>query len=196
MSLGNRIVVQKRSRGHPGNYRFIPFFCIDVKVLTKGLAHRLQRFLPTLIHQDPKSHVIGRWMHQHIGHLTDTQDLFTHRVEDACATFLDFGKAYDRVNWTYTFRVVKNGVGNVSSTGSASVQQHEAAVDNQWQYHTTHYPQRGVNKAIPSQHFFPDDDRIYGKSTLPTWSTWRFESMARLSVKRFFQKHQMLFWRD
>nr|CCA27975.1 pollike protein putative [Albugo laibachii Nc14] len=101
-----------------GNYRPNALLCVDVKVLSKVLAHRLQLFLPNLIHQDQKESLGGRSMHRHIRHLTDIQDLVTHRKDEAYATFLDLEKAYDRVNWTYMFRVLnKMGVGKVSSTG-------------------------------------------------------------------------------
>nr|CCA16778.1 pollike protein putative [Albugo laibachii Nc14] len=57
---------KKGLRSDPGNYRPIALLCFEVKMLSKGLAHRLQRFLPKLMHQDQKAFVRGRSMHHHI----------------------------------------------------------------------------------------------------------------------------------
>ena len=106
------LLYKKGSRCDPDNFRPIALVFVDVKVVLKVVAHRLQRFLQKLIHQDQEAFVRGRSMHHHIRHLTDIQDLVTHGGEEAYATFLDFEKAYDRVNWTYMFRVLeKMGVG-------------------------------------------------------------------------------------
>ena len=79
---------------------------VDVKALSKVLAFRLQLFLPELIHTDQKAFVKGRSLHHHVRFVSDLQDLVTVRDEDAYAMFLDFEKAYDRVNWTYMFKVL------------------------------------------------------------------------------------------
>ena len=77
------LLYKKGSRCDPSNCRTIALLCVDVKVLSKVLAHRLQRFLPNLIHQDQKESLGGRSMHRHIRHLTDIQDLVTHRKDEA-----------------------------------------------------------------------------------------------------------------
>ena len=101
------LLYKKGSRADPGNYRPIALMCVDVKVLSKVLAYRLQHVLPRLIHPDQKAFVRGRSIHQHIRFLKDFQDLSTHRSEEAYATFLDFEKAYDRVDWNYMYRVLQ-----------------------------------------------------------------------------------------
>nr|CCA26181.1 PREDICTED: similar to pollike protein putative [Albugo laibachii Nc14] len=45
----------KGSRADPDNYRPIALMCVDVKVLSKVLAYRLQRVLPQLIHEYQKA---------------------------------------------------------------------------------------------------------------------------------------------
>ena len=107
------LLYKKGSRADPGNYRPIALICVDVKVLSKVLAYRLQKMLPKLIHDDQKAFLRGRSIHHHIRYMSDLQDLITHRGEEAYATFLDFEKAYDRVDWSYMFAVLsKMNCGN------------------------------------------------------------------------------------
>lgn len=98
---------KKGSRAEPGNYRPIALIPVDVKVLSKALTYRLQRVVPDLVHSDQKGFVRGRSIHHHVRLLADLQDLVTSRDEEAYALFLDFEKAFDRVNWDYMFRVLE-----------------------------------------------------------------------------------------
>nr|CCA27000.1 pollike protein putative [Albugo laibachii Nc14] len=107
------LLYKKGSRVDPGNYRPIALMCVDVKVLSKVLTYRLQQVLPKLIHEDQKSFLRGRSIHHHLRYMSDLQDLVTHRGQEAYATFLDFEKAYDRVDWSYMFAVLsKMNCGN------------------------------------------------------------------------------------
>ncbi|KAF1329068.1 putative Pollike protein, partial [Globisporangium splendens] len=98
---------KKGSRAQPGNYRPIALIPVDVKVLSKALTYRLQSVVPDLVHADQKGFVKGRSIHHHVRFLADLQDLVTSRDEEAYALFLDFEKAFDRVNWDYMFRLLE-----------------------------------------------------------------------------------------
>lgn len=98
---------KKGSRAEPGNYRPIALVQVDVKVLSKALTYRLQHVIPDLVHPDQKGFVKGRSIHHHIRFLADLQDLVTSQDEEAYALFLDFEKAFDRVNWDYMFRLLE-----------------------------------------------------------------------------------------
>uniref|UniRef100_A0AAV1VNP9 Reverse transcriptase domain-containing protein n=1 Tax=Peronospora matthiolae TaxID=2874970 RepID=A0AAV1VNP9_9STRA len=95
------------SRASPGNYRPISLVQVDVKVLSKALTYRLQHVIMDLIHPDQKGFVKGRSIHHHVRFLADLQNLVTAMDDDAYALFLDFEKAFDRVNWTYMFRLLE-----------------------------------------------------------------------------------------
>lgn len=98
---------KKGSRAQPGNYRPIALIPVDVKVLSKALTYRLQSVVPDLVHTDQTGFVRGRSIHHHVRFLADLQDLVTSLDEEAYALFLDFEKAFDRVNWDYMFRVLE-----------------------------------------------------------------------------------------
>lgn len=97
---------KKGSRADPGNYRPIALIPVDVKVLSKALTHRLHCVMRDLVHPDQKGFIKGRSIHHHVRFLGDLQDLVTSRDEEAYALFLDFQKAFDRVNWEYLFRLL------------------------------------------------------------------------------------------
>ena len=89
---------------------------VDVIVLSKALSYRLQQVISDLIHPDQKGFVKGRSIHHNVRFLADIQDLVTGRDEEAYALFLDFEKAFDRVNWDYMFRLLdRMGFGSTFS---------------------------------------------------------------------------------
>ncbi|CAI5747278.1 unnamed protein product [Peronospora destructor] len=97
---------KKGSCADPGNYRPISLMQVDVKVLSKALTFRLQTVIGKLIHPDQKGFVRGRSIHHHVRFLADLQDFVTRLDEEAYALFLDFQKAFDRVNWDYMFKLL------------------------------------------------------------------------------------------
>jgi len=98
---------KKGDRALPGNYRPIALMQVDIKILTKALTYRLQQVLPSLIHPVQKGFVKGRSLHHHVRFLSDLQDWSTFEDLDAYALFLDFEKAYDRVDWNYMWCVLE-----------------------------------------------------------------------------------------
>ncbi|OWZ14352.1 Pol Polyprotein [Phytophthora megakarya] len=76
---------------------------VDVKILSKTRAFRLQKVHPLLIHLEQKGFIKGRSLHYQIRFVQDLQDLVPMQNDPGYALFLAFAKAYDRVNWDYLY---------------------------------------------------------------------------------------------
>ncbi|KAH9078981.1 hypothetical protein Ae201684P_006120 [Aphanomyces euteiches] len=117
LSRGELLGIQRRSavsllfkggdRSNPGNYRPIALIPVEVKILTRALAYRLRDLLPALIHPIQTGFVAGRRIHDHIIFLKDLQHKCTLDDIEGYAMFLDFEKAYDRVNWDFMYDVLE-----------------------------------------------------------------------------------------
>ncbi|KAH9079821.1 hypothetical protein Ae201684P_007497 [Aphanomyces euteiches] len=117
LSRGELLCIQRRSavsllfkggdRSNPGNYRPIALIPVEVKILTRALAYRLRHLLPALIHPIQTGFVAGRRIHDHIIFLKDLQHKCTLDDIEGYAMFLDFEKAYDRVNWDFMYDVLE-----------------------------------------------------------------------------------------
>ncbi|KAF0707054.1 hypothetical protein As57867_006650, partial [Aphanomyces stellatus] len=90
-------------RRNTGNYRPISLIPVEVKVLTRALAYRVNELLPHFIHPIQNGFVRGRRIHDHVIFLRDLQHKHTLDDEEGYAMFLDFEKAYDRINWDFMF---------------------------------------------------------------------------------------------
>ncbi|KAF1333326.1 putative Pollike protein, partial [Globisporangium splendens] len=98
---------KKGSRSEPGNYRPIALMQVDVKILSKALAFRLRKVVHVLVHQDQAGFIPGRSLHHHVRFLKELQQHVTNEGNEGYALFLDFEKAYDRVDWRYMEAVLE-----------------------------------------------------------------------------------------
>lgn len=80
---------------------------VEVKALSRLLCYRLKDIIPHIIHPIQTGFVSGRRIHDHIIFMRDLQDKCTLDDEETFAMFLDFEKAYDRVNWNYMYDVLE-----------------------------------------------------------------------------------------
>ena len=94
------------SRSDPINYRPISMMQVDVKNVTSTLTYQMRPLMSHLIHAEQKGFIFGSSPHHHVRLLSDLQQLLSESDEDCIAVFLDFARAYDRVDWAYRFRIL------------------------------------------------------------------------------------------
>ena len=88
------------------NYRPIALMNVDVKILTKLLAVRLKKVLPTIIHESQTA-VYGRQIGDSVHLVRDIIDLANNNEDGAALLFLDQEKAFDRVSHSILFEALK-----------------------------------------------------------------------------------------
>ncbi|GAB9467990.1 Pol Polyprotein [Globisporangium polare] len=124
---------------------------VDLKILTKTLMHRLRSAIPSLVHPEQIGFVAGRSPHHHVRFLHDLQPLVTTDGSDGIAVFLDFAKAYDRVNWVYMLEVLERmGFGPRFRTWVQTLyHDSQALLDVNNKLHSPVRPSRGVKQGDP-----------------------------------------------
>jgi hypothetical protein len=81
------------------NWRPISLLNTDYKVLTKCLASRLKKILPTVIHPDQVAYLKGRYIGQNIRTIIDIMHYTEEKDLGGLIAFLDFEKAFDSIDW-------------------------------------------------------------------------------------------------
>ena len=100
------LLYKNGERNDPSNYRPIALMSVELKILARVLAYRMSSLLGDIIHHLQKAFVKERRIHDHIHLLKSVQTHLTTQNEEGFATFLDFTKAYDRVDWDYMFEAL------------------------------------------------------------------------------------------
>ncbi|CAH2306955.1 Hypothetical predicted protein, partial [Pelobates cultripes] len=93
---------------HCCSYRPISLLNVDTKLLTKVLATRLQRILPSLVHVDQTGFIPGREARDSTLRLFSIQHHARKHRKHLLLLSTDAEKAFDRVNWAYMFQTLRS----------------------------------------------------------------------------------------
>lgn len=91
-----------------GSYRPISLINIDLKILAKILALRLEKVLPTLINTDQTGFIRNRMSSNNFQHLFHIIHEAGRLDSPTIAVSLYAEKAFDHVEWEYLFMVLEN----------------------------------------------------------------------------------------
>ena len=83
------------------NWRPISLLNTDYKILAHVLANRLQKVLPEVISKDQSGYLKGRNISINIRSIFDAIDHVEKTNSSGLLAFLDFEKAFDKLNWTF-----------------------------------------------------------------------------------------------
>ena len=83
------------------NLRPISLLNIDYKILTKSIAKRLEKVLPKIINPNQTGYIKGRFISENVRLIQDAMFHTKQEEKPGIATFLDFLKAFDTVEWDY-----------------------------------------------------------------------------------------------
>ena len=85
------------------NWRPISLLNTDYKIIAKLLSNRLQKVIPSIIHNDQVGYIKNRIISENIHTLLDTIELTNNKLDPGLLTFIDFEKAFDTISWKFLF---------------------------------------------------------------------------------------------
>ena len=101
------LIFKKGEKRDLKNWRPISLLCVDYKIGTRALAARLQKVLPSVLHQDQTCGVPGRSIFSNLYLIRDLIEYCTAKNLPLAIISLDQEKAFDRVNWNFLDRVLQ-----------------------------------------------------------------------------------------
>ena len=99
---------KKGERNDIRNWRPVSLLNVDYKILTKTMANRVTKVLPSIINEQQTACVPGRCMTNNISYTRDAIAMANILKLDACIVSIDQEKAFDSVDRTFLLRSVKH----------------------------------------------------------------------------------------
>jgi hypothetical protein len=89
------------------NWRPISLLNTDYKIITKVLANRIKKVLPTVINPDQVAYLKERFIGQNIRTILDIMGYTKLMNKKGIIAFLDFEKAFDTIQWNVIYDALK-----------------------------------------------------------------------------------------
>ena len=99
-----KLLYKKGDRHNVKNWRPISLLNVDFKILSKTFAERIKCVLPEIIHTDQRGCIQGRFIGENIRLI---EDIVQEKDDDSVVLLLDQEKAFDRVEWSWMFDVLR-----------------------------------------------------------------------------------------
>ena len=123
----------------------------DYKIITKLLAIRLQKVLPSIINMDQSGYLKGRYIGDNIRTIFDTMQYTMNNQIPGMMVLLDFEKAFDSISWPFLQEALK--AFNFGLAFRKWVQilysDPECCVVNNWYSSSFFNPSRGIRQGCP-----------------------------------------------
>ena len=89
------------------NWRPISLVNVDTKIMSKVIAARVKKVLPSIIHHNQTGYVKDRFIGETIRSIFDVMDFTTKENIPGLLLFTDFQKAFDSVEWKFLLESLK-----------------------------------------------------------------------------------------
>ena len=101
------LLKKKGDQSDPTNWRPISLLNADYKIIAKILQMKLSKFMPDIVNEYQTCSVPGRSIHNNMLLIRDIIDYSVIKKSPCTIISIDQYKAFDTVNWSFLFKVLK-----------------------------------------------------------------------------------------
>ena len=89
------------------NWRTISLINVDAKIISKAIAARIKKVLPSIIHHNQTGYVNDRYIGETVRSIFDIMEFTDSENIPGILILIDFKKAFDTLEWNYLFNCLE-----------------------------------------------------------------------------------------